>query len=688
MDKLTFIETMVGEGHEPRYWPINQYGVIGDCRTAALIGPNGSVDWCCLPHFDSSAAFCRLLDADRGGFFQISPEDPAKSTMTYLPSTNVLETVFTNEHGRLRLVDFAPIRKRPQKSHILDEVSRLISHAQHGLAAGLERELGNDVAAAHRITRILTCLEGAVPAQLHLKVTFDFARQRSVLEETISRGDMSGAILTTPARDRFLVLVVQSVVNGPAPAAPAPLELPLEISPDMQVLKLRVMVRAGEALVAHLNYARTLDEARALLAQLPHQSASADLEETFEYWRSWSSSCKYTGVYQQVVLRSALALKLCTFEPTGAIIASPTTSLPEVVGGERNWDYRFTWLRDSSFTLDALGRLGYEGEARDYFHFLHDLQIHGGADLWIMYGIHGERGGELAEYELSHLEGYRGSRPVRVGNGAATQQQLDIYGEVLAAACRYLDHEGFKDQARLLPARDLRLFSSEIANFVAENWQRLDRGIWEVRGAPRAFVYSRAMCWVALERAGRIANHHGHHRDRERWEVTRNQIRDDLLYHGFNGQLDSFVQAYHSTVLDAANLRIPLASFLPWTDPRVSGTVQATKRILSGPHGLVYRYGSTDASADVDDGLSGAEGTFLACAFWLIENLCYLGQLEEARERFEALLELGGPLGLYSEEFDPESGECLGNYPQAFTHIGLINCAVTLQHAQEGTLSR
>jgi GH15 family glucan-1,4-alpha-glucosidase len=685
LDKITFIETLVGEGHEPRYWPINQYGVIGDCRTAALIGPNGSVDWCCLPHFDSSAPFCRLLDADRGGFFQICAQDPAKSTMTYLPSTNILETIFTNEHGRLRLVDFAPIRKRPQKSHILDELARLVSRNQHGLAAGLEREIGNDVAAAHRITRILTCLEGAVPALLQLKVTFDFARQGPVLEESISQSGMIGAILTTTARDRFLVLVVQGVSGSRAPSME---DLPLEVAPDAEMLRLRVTVRAGEALEVHLNYARTLEEARALLEQLPHQSASRDLEETLDYWRSWSASCRYTGVYQQAVLRSALALKLCTFEPTGAIIASPTTSLPEVVGGERNWDYRFTWLRDSAFTLDALGRLGYEGEARDYFHFLHDLRIHSGADLRIMYSIRGERGEELAEFELSHLEGYRGSRPVRIGNGAATQQQLDIYGEVLAAACHYLEHEGFQDPNRHVPARDLRLFSSEIADFVAENWQTTDRGIWEVRGAPRAFVYSRAMCWVALERAGRIADHHGHYRDRERWEATRNRIRDDLLYHGFNGPLDSFVQAYDSTVLDAANLRMPLTGFLPWSDPRVSGTVQATTRALSGPRGLVYRYRSADpAASKVDDGLSGDEGTFLACAFWLIENLCHLGRLEEAREHFEALLEYSGPLGLYSEELDPENGECLGNYPQAFTHIGLINCAVTLQQAQEGALT-
>ncbi len=453
------------------------------------------------------------------------------------------------------------------------------------------------------------------------------------------------------------------------------------------------------------------DEAESLLQQLRQHSSSRDLEETFDYWRTWSSSCKYTGVYQHAVTRSALALKLCTFEPTGAIVAAPTTSLPESIGGERNWDYRYTWLRDSSFTLDALGRLGYAGEARDYFHFVHDLQVQRGADLRIMYGIRGERGEELAEHELPHLEGYRGSQPVRIGNGAATQQQLDIYGELLAAACRYIEEGGFSDRGGGRPARDLRSFTAEIADFVAENWRTVDRGIWEIRGTPRPFVYSRAMCWTALECAGRLANNHGRSKARRRWEAARDEIREEVLEHGFNKQLDSFVQAYDSDVLDASNLRIPLASFLPWNDPRISGTVEATKRILAGPDGLIYRYrvapgdrsapdsvplaenttrrgtGSTPPGQNADDGLRGGEGTFLACAFWLVENLCHLGQLEEARERFEDLLHYSGPLGLFSEELDPTTGDCLGNYPQAFTHIGLINCAVTLQQAQEGTLA-
>ncbi len=504
----------VGKGSDPRYRPINQYGVIGDCRTAGLIGPDGSLDWCCLPHFDSPAAFCRLLDADQGGFFRISPKDPSSSLFNYLPGTNILENIFSNEHGRLRLVDFSPIRKRPHKPHILEQLASLVSHGSHGMAAGMEREIGNDVAAAHRLTRILTCLEGKVPVELVFKVTFDFARQTPIIQDIVSNHDWTGVILTTPGHDRFMVLVVRVVHLAPEAILP-----PLQVSSGQPVITLDITLEAGEALVAHLNYARTHEEAAELLASLAHHSAMTDLEETLGYWREWSASCKYTGTYQHVVTRSALALKLCTFEPTGAIVAAPTTSLPEAICGERNWDYRYTWLRDSAFTLDALGRLGYVGEARDYFHFLHDLQIQRGADLRIMYGIRGEQGEELAEHELTHLEGYRGSRPVRIGNGAATQQQLDIYGELLAAAWRYVEHEGFNNHGRHVPPRDLRNFSAQVANYVVANWQKYDRGIWEIRSDPKAFVYSRVMCWLALESACRMSDQHRHFAERKRWAL-------------------------------------------------------------------------------------------------------------------------------------------------------------------------
>ncbi|HLJ80434.1 MAG TPA: glycoside hydrolase family 15 protein, partial [Ktedonobacterales bacterium] len=351
-----------------------------------------------------------------------------------------------------------------------------------------------------------------------------------------------------------------------------------------------------------------------------------------------------------------------------------------------------TWLRDSSFTLAALERLGYYDEARDYFHFLHDLQIKSGEDVRIMYGIRGEAGSQLAEQDLTHLEGYKGSRPVRIGNGAAEQRQLDVYGELLDAAYSYLHHEGYHHERQDRGAnRDLRDFSALIADYVVQHWQDEDRGIWEVRGNPRPFVYSRAMCWVAVDRACRMAEHHGHHRHIPKWGGCAAAIHADVLRNGYNEQLGSFVQAYGSEVFDASNLRIPLVDFLPWTDVRVTSSADVTARALAAPNALIYRYkpavGAPDEQAmSAGDGLPGKEGAFIACAFWLIDNLCYLGRIEEARQRFEQILHFAGPLGLFAEELDADTGEQLGNYPQAFTHIGLINSAVTLQRAQEGTL--
>ncbi|MGH2484412.1 MAG: glycoside hydrolase family 15 protein, partial [Ktedonobacterales bacterium] len=346
----------------------------------------------------------------------------------------------------------------------------------------------------------------------------------------------------------------------------------------------------GQGLVTAAQYARTSEEARDLLRMLAEHSFEDDLEETLAYWRGWSAQCRYDGTYQDAVLRSALALKLCTFEPTGAIVASPTTSLPEGVGGVRNWDYRYTWLRDSSFTLDALERLGYSNEARDYFHFLHDLQIKNGADIRIMYGILGESDGKLEEQTLDHLEGYRGSRPVRIGNGACRQRQLDIYGELLDCAFRYVLRSGFHQDLTHRPVHDLRGLAILVADYVAEHWQDTDRGIWEVRGEPRPFVYSRAMCWVAMDRAIVLAKHHGHERHVRRWVKARDAIRADVLEHGYDQQLATFVQSYGSNVLDAANLRLPLSGFLPWDDPRITSTIENTDRVLSADHALVFRY--------------------------------------------------------------------------------------------------
>jgi GH15 family glucan-1,4-alpha-glucosidase len=696
MSAIARVQATSGSGGEPRYRPINEYGIIGDCRTAALVGPDGSIDWCCMPHFDSPAILCRLLDDKQGGYLRIRPNEVAESEMSYLPGTNILETLFSTASGRLRLVDFMPIRKRTERLPVLDHLGDLFGLGRHRLAAGYERALGNDVAAAHRINRMVNCLEGAVTVEVELKATFDYARKQASIEWHRLGDSAAAAILSDD--QRYLVLVVRRRHTLVRSAE----ETPVVLEGDDHLIRARLSLKGGQGFIVGLNYARTAEEAHAILEELAQHDFDRDLGETRAYWRDWSAVCKYDGTYQSAVIRSALTLKLCTFEPTGAIIAAPTTSLPETIGGVRNWDYRYTWLRDSAFTLAALERLGYYDEARDYFHFIHDLQIKSGADIRIMYGIRGETGDLLEEHSLDHLAGYRESRPVRVGNGAATQRQLDIYGELLDSAYSYLHHEGYERQyehtpehGRLSGKRDLRGLCSLIGEYVIEHWRDNDRGIWEVRGEPRPFVYSRAMCWVALDRLVKMARRHFHDDDVERWTHARDTIHADILAHGYSETLHSFVQSYGSEVFDAANLRLPIVRFLPWDDPRIVSTISATEYALSAPDALIYRYRAVDDSTEVGgalpgntavDGLPGKEGTFLACALWLIDDLCYLGRIEEARVRLEQILRLSGPLGLFAEEIDPDTGAQLGNYPQAFTHIGLINCAVTLQRAQEGTL--
>ena len=684
MQSKPHVTASAGATSQQLYRPISDYGIIGDCRTAALIGPDGSIDWCCLPHFDSPAIFCKVLDAHKGGSFRVGPVAHAETSMAYLPGTNVLETTFQTTTGRARLVDFMPIRHRHRSRSAIDAIENVMDRLTHNGMREIERELGNDVATAHRIDRILTCLEGEMEIEVVLHATFDYARKPSQTEVVIANEDILGA--TVHADDRFLAFYMAHL---PAGAQPVP-GTALTLAQSNGALTVRTTLHAGNGLVCAVNYARSASEATDALHHMRQHDFTADLQETRSYWLDWSARSRYTGTYQDEVIRSALALKLCTFEPTGAIIAAPTTSLPEDIGGVRNWDYRYTWLRDSAFTLAALGSLGYYDEARDYFHFLHDLQIQSGDDIRIMYGIRGESGSQLREQELTHLEGYRGSRPVRIGNGAAEQRQLDVYGELLDAASAYLRHEGFRhDHTSRLSARDLTTFSALIADYVCAHWQDLDRGIWEVRGDPRPFVYSRVMCWVALDRAIALAHLHGQQRHVERWSRARDTIARDVLSHGYDEKLASFVQSYGSTVLDASNLRLPLVGFLPWGDSRIRSTVAATDSVLTAQRGLLFRYqvdgGQGNANAQVD-GLPGHEGAFVACTLWLVDCLCHLGKIEEARERFEQLLASAGPLGLFAEELDPGTGAQLGNYPQAFTHIGVINSAINLLHAQEGTL--
>lgn len=674
------------DGSEPRYWPIESYGVIGDCRTAALVAPNGSIDWLCLPHFDSQAALCRLLDADHGGFFQVRPHDACSASMRYVPASNVLETTHTAESGQITTLDFMPIRKRRAHEQALATLMELAPSATHSQRAHLERDIGNDVAAAHRVDRIITCDHGELVVDISLKLTPDYARRTARIALDIDRSDTISAILYDDEGHYFVF--VAKPMSGHAGAGDSQA---FEVSALDGRLQANIRMRAGQRLGLALNFARDEREARDLLQRILARDLDDDVAETLDYWQEWSDQSMYQGRYTSAVLRSALALKLCVFEPSGAIVAAPTTSLPEDIGGERNWDYRYTWLRDSSFTLQALGLLGYHSEARDYFHFMHDLHVRHGDDLRVLYTLHGESDNAAAEHDLGDLEGYKASRPVRVGNGAATQRQMDIYGELADSALLYAQALGFCTGQRTRESpRDLRDLLSVIADFVTDHWQDLDRGIWEVRGPERAFVYSRVMCWVALDRAIQLTEGHVDNQRFARWVEVAGRIRADIHAHGYNAQLGAFTQAYGVDTVDAANLRIALVSYLPTSDERLRSTIITTGSILTSDEALIYRYRpagdhakTAGASAATDDGLPGKEGAFLACAFWYVSNLALIGEVDEARKRFERLLRYASPLGLYSEEVDPTTGALLGNFPQAFTHIGLINAAHNLRLAEE-----
>ena len=684
------------EENEPRYWPIESYGLIGDCRTAALIAPDGSIDWLCLPHFDSQAALCKLVDADHGGYFQLRPQRACDATMSYLPASNMLETTFASDSGQVKTLDFMPIRKRRPHERVFAALNDLTPTVNHHQRSHLERDLGNDVAAAHRIDRIVTCESGEATIAITLKLTPDYARRQARIALDVQHPHALAAILHDEEKQHYFVFVAKPMSGAGGAGAVEP----FQVSVLDGRLQAELHMSAGQRIGVALNFARDEQEAQELLQRILARDLDDDAAESLNHWQNWADQCAYQGPYADLVLRSALALKLCTFEPTGAIVAAPTTSLPEWIGGERNWDYRFTWLRDSSFTLQALGVLGYHSEARDYFHFLHDLGVKDGSQFHVLYSLSGASGEDVREQDLNELEGYKGSRPVRIGNGAATQRQMDIYGELADAALRYARALGYcvGERSRESP-RDLRDLVSIIADYVTDHWGDLDRGIWEVRGPERAFVYSRAMCWVALDRALQLTQGHASHDRVERWTEAAKQIRDDIAAHGYSDQLGSFMQAFGVEAVDAANFRLALVGYLPPDNERLRSTIRTTGRILKADHALIYRYrpagghpnkpGQAGQGPSTDDGLSGSEGAFLACAFWYVSALAKMDLLDEARERFEELLAYVSPLGLLSEEIDSSTGSLLGNYPQAYTHIGLVNAAHHLREAadraQKGT---
>jgi GH15 family glucan-1,4-alpha-glucosidase len=619
-----------GDENRPRYEAIRDYGIIGDCHTAALVSRYGSIDWYCPKRFDAAAVFCRLLDDAKGGYLMVAPADEFHAERQYVHNANILQTVFTTSQGKVRLTDFMPIHQRT--------VARR----------------GYDVGTSRRILRLVEMLSGETKMEVCFLPSFDYARGKTV----VRMGKGVGALAHQGGS--FLSLACPD------------LGLDFKTKDEGELCALFTL-RPGDRRWLVLTDADDPDR----VLELPTADrCEQQLQRTQHYWQHWASHCSYHGPYQNEVLRSALTLKLLTYEPTGAIIAAPTTSLPEEIGGVRNWDYRYSWVRDSALILYALMNVGYREEAADFFEWLQETHDSDHSpDLQVLYSIDGRR--ELPEMTLDHLEGYECSRPVRVGNAAAGQLQLDIYGEVLTAAYLYFA-SGIgrrNDVSESLPTRERQLehdwpLLRGLVERAAERWQEPDNGIWEVRGGLRPFLYSKLMCWAALDRGIRLTNEYSLEAPSARWTKTEKTVRKAILADGFNKGVGAFTQAFGSSALDASALLIPRTGFLSATDPRVRSTVETIKSRLT-QNGIVYRYRS-------EDGLPGGEGVFLTCTFWLIDALALSGRLDEAHDLFERVSGYANDLGLLSEEFDPGSDNLLGNYPQGFTHMALINAAVNL----------
>jgi GH15 family glucan-1,4-alpha-glucosidase len=598
------------------YQPIQDYGVIGDMHSAALVGKDGSIDWLCFPHFDSPSVFAAILDDEKGGRFKIAPAaEGAARKQLYWPDTNVLITRFFSPEGVGEIIDYMPV-------------------GAHENGDGY-----------HQVIRRVRVVRGEMAFRMECSPAFDYARERHKTEIS-----SEGACFRSSGLGLGLATRVPLEEVGGAAVA--------EFS-----------LGEGEAAVFVL---REIEDGGCGVA-FSEEEADDHFKQTVEYWRRWLSKCTYTGRWREVVHRSALALKLLTFEPTGAIVAAPTMGLPEGVGGERNWDYRYTWIRDAAFTLYGLLRIGFTEEAAAFMGWIEDRCQSSSPDgsLQLMYGLDGRR--DLTEETLDHLDGYQSSRPVRLGNGAFDQLQLDIYGELMDAVYLYNKHG---DPI----SYDMWTRLRTLINWVCDNWRREDEGIWEVRGGRRHFVYSKLMCWVAVDRGLRLAEKRSFPADRERWLAVRDEIYEEIMQKGWSDERGAFVQSYDDDTLDASNLIMPLVFFLAPNDPRMLKTLDATNRPPEEgglvANSLVYRY---DVQKSVD-GLAGEEGTFSLCTFWLVEALTRAGRVDDARLMFEQMLGYANHLGLYAEEIG-HSGEALGNFPQAFTHLTLISAAFNLDRA-------
>ncbi|HEY1384933.1 MAG TPA: glycoside hydrolase family 15 protein [Dongiaceae bacterium] len=597
---------------------IEDYALIGDCETAALVARDGSIDWLCWPRFDSPACFAALLGSPDNGRWLIAPTGRSQSIVRrYVDETLVLETTFTTADGEASVVDFMPPRVQDEDTDVSD------------------------------LVRLVIGRRGTVAMEMELVLRFDYGSAVPWVERLSDGSGVSGVV----GPDRV-------ILHTPVPVRGKEKRTVAEFS-----------VKEGETIPFTLTHQASHLPIPSALDPLPAR------DKTIKLWRDWCSQCNYRGKWRDAVQRSLITLKALTYRPTGGLVAAPTTSLPEKLGGVRNWDYRFCWLRDATLTLLALMQTGYYQEAEEWRRWLLRAVAGSPDQMQIMYGIAGER--RLVEWEVGWLSGYEGARPVRVGNGAADQLQLDVYGEVMDAL--YQGRQGQLKEDKT--AWGLQL---ELTRHLEKAWREPDEGIWETRGGRRHFTFSKVMCWVAFDRAVKSLEKSGGDEELlERWRGIREEIHADVCRNGYDATQNSFTQSYGSKELDASLLMMPLVGFLPPEEPRMVGTVAAIQeRLVIG--GFVRRYDP----ARTDDGLPHDEGVFLACSFWLVDNLVLQGKHKEATEMFERLLALRNDLGLLAEEYDPAAARQVGNFPQAFSHIALINSALNLTRAASPTRQR
>ena len=585
------------------YKKLSEYGVIGNTHTTALISNEASIDFLCMPRFDSPSTFASILDSKKGGKFQIRPTEIYKSQSKYEENTNILVTTFKTAGGEIRITDFMPVHlDEGDKFHVSDELHRIVE-----------------------------CTKGKAEIEIIFAPKFNYARNNTKVSKT-----------------NFGFLATDGTVK---------------IGISTKVTDRRFVVSKGEKIIFVLSWNSRPKQTSSLVTY-------KRLRETRGYWRGVVNKINYSGQWRDEVTRSFLILHLLFYSPTGTIVAAATTSIPEKIGGPRNWDYRFSWVRDASFTLQALFAVGDYTEALEYFSWLSTVCEKCGIDLKVLFGVSVES--KLDEEELTHFEGYRGSKPVRIGNAAEEQLQLDIFGEILDAA--YIFHQ---KGGQITPT--IWQLIESLVEAVHRNWEKKDKSIWEVRSEPQHFVISKVFSWVAIDRGIKIAQSLNYASEKiERWERTKEEIKADVMSKGYNDKVGSFTQHYDTEALDAASLLMPLVGFIPIDDPKMLSTIDAITNKLE-ENNFLHRYIPEEAP----DGVGGDEGTFLAVNFWLVQDLILLNRLDDAKKMYERLLKTGSPLGIFSEMFDPKTGEMLGNLPQALTHIEVILTAYYLDGLED-----